>query len=1399
MTSSAQSSASPTASEPAHGPPPALMVCSRAGKVQCTNAQWTRLFGYAQEHAPSLFDAALYADAQQGPRRLLQALAHQSLVEHLEMRFLHQDGTEFAGRMHCSVTGTGDDACYHAWISPIAPQSPVVDAPRRGAEEEQLLLSHLQAGTVLLGDGRMLRANLTFARMFGFADTESLVGLEIPCLYEDEVEFQRFATESARSFAQDDTCSCTWRARRQDGSIFQVYARGRSLVVPGVREATVWTIDDESDLRRAQEARQDNETYSRMLQDSHIAMSIYDPAADCYTDCNESARKLYGLERREDLLGRNVLSVSAPFQENGMGSAEMLAMGRKNLQRRGSEMPTFEWLHRRPNGVDWMAEVHGTPFRYRGRTLIQFTVSDITAVKQARRQVEEMAVFLQTMIDRMPNAVYYKGPDTRFLGCNLAFEEAFGVRREDLLGKRVDELAYVPEQMRLELQAEDERVIANATHERREARLMFADGRVHQVLHSVSGFRRPDGSPGGLVGVTVDLEALKAAESALGVAQKEQTAMFETAGVGIAFLRDGVIQRCNRELEAMFGYAVGELEGRRIGTWYGSGADLDLARTRLEERIGMPRDSHHDQEFVRKDGSRFWCRITARHIDADTRQGSVWFMEDVSEEREIAQALAEAKQAAEESVQAKSMFLANMSHEIRTPMNAIIGLSMLALRTDLDKRQRDYVSKVHNAGTALLGIINDILDFSKVEAGKLDIEAAPFRLDEVLDGVAALLAQKAGDKGLELLFDAPREVPPVLVGDALRLGQIITNLVSNSVKFTEHGQVVVAVRLLEHENDQVRLRVDVRDTGIGMTPEQAGRLFQAFTQADGSTTRKYGGTGLGLTISKRLVELMGGEIHAESTAGQGSLFWFTLRLGVGVDTGARDDSALGPMRGMRALVVDDNAVARELMDSQLSGMGFTVDTAASGEEALAAVTRARTHEPYGLMVVDWQMPGIDGIETARRVRTIDGEMHIVMATAYGRDELRAQAEGAGIEAFVVKPVGASALVDALMTALVPTSAPSTRALPVQDTAPDLLRGVRLLLAEDNEINQQIAIELLEGAGAHVQVAQNGREAVDMVANMVTSGEALDAVLMDLQMPVMGGLEATQHIRADARFNHIPIIAMTAHAMVEERDRCLAAGMVDHITKPLDPPAMFRSLLRWVTVAPQQDATAIATPPPSQAAAPVPVPVPLPLLPDIPGLDVEAGLRRVAGNKALYLRLLRQFTEGQADAARRITTALAEGRGDEAERIAHTVRGVAGNIGLAGLQEVATTLEDALRHGRDVAPLMAGFDGAITTLVQALAAWQHPAGSPTGVSAAAAAPPDPAEATDCVNRFAQLLADSDGDAVDFLVENRRVLHHIFGDGAFPGIEQAVQGFDFDTALQAVRDAAEQRGLVIEAVS
>ncbi len=422
----------------------ALVVCDREGHIQRSNAAWSQLFGRSDGRALSLFDAALHAEGEQGVQGLLQALQDAGgVVDALALRLLRQDGAAFAARMRCSTMEVDGHTWYSAWITD---EGPLVAVPHRQplSEAPDLLLDNLLAGAFAMADGKVVRANATFARMFGFADADSLLGLEIPCLFEDDAEFQRFDAESRRSFAQDGTCSSSWRARRQDGSIFQTQARGRSVEMAGVRDAVVWMVQDEAEVRGAEEIRKENESYSRMFQQSHIAISIYDPATDCYVDCNEAARKLYGFERAEDVVGRTVLSISAPMQALGP-TEKILAAGRRNLNTVGQESPSFEWRHRRPDGTDWLAECRGTTFRYRGRTLIQFTLIDITAAKEVQRQVKEMAVFLQTMIDRMPNAVCYRGPDTRFLGCNEAFEQAFGVQREDLLGKRVDEMEHLTE------------------------------------------------------------------------------------------------------------------------------------------------------------------------------------------------------------------------------------------------------------------------------------------------------------------------------------------------------------------------------------------------------------------------------------------------------------------------------------------------------------------------------------------------------------------------------------------------------------------------------------------------------------------------------------------------------------------------------------------------------------------------------------------------------------------------------------------------------------------------------------------------------------------------------------------------------------------------------------------
>ena len=667
--------------------------------------------------------------------------------------------------------------------------------------------------------------------------------------------------------------------------------------------------------------------------------------------------------------------------------------------------------------------------------------------------------------------------------------------------------------------------------------------------------------------------------------------------------------------------------------------------------------------------------------------------------------LTEANQRAEEATQMKSMFLANMSHEIRTPMNAVIGMAYLALKTPLSEKQRDYVNKIHNAGTSLLGVINDILDFSKIEAGRLDIEAVDFRLDDVIASVTSITAQKAQDKGLEFLAEVADSVPQNLVGDPLRLGQVIANLINNAIKFTEHGDVYLKAELLEQVGERARLRFSVKDTGIGMTPEQAARLFQPFSQADASTTRKHGGTGLGLTICRRLVELMGGEIWLESEPGAGSTFLFTVSVGVASGP-ARSRVVPEQLRAVSALVVDDNAAARDILVHALDGFCARVDAVSSGEEAIAAVKQHDSGPPYDVIFMDWRMPGMDGIQAARLIKEdpqLKRRPAVVLVTAFGREDVREEAERIQMDGFLLKPVTTSMLVDTLVSLFAGAGLDRTALAPAVDRHADRLRGVRILLAEDNEINQQIAVELLEGVGATVEVASDGLEAVRKLLDQPMP--QYDVVLMDLQMPEMDGYQATNKIRSDLRLASLPIIAMTAHATIEERQKCLAAGMNGHVSKPIDPSSLFDTLERFVV----PTAKGPAVPPPELAPAAV---AEADELPDVPGLNTAEGLMRVAGNKKLYRKLLRQFFNTEADTAQRIASALADNDRNLAERLAHSVKGVAGNIGAAAVQNAAARLEKAIAGSApatEIEALRISLEECLGQLIQGLTTALEPSG------------------------------------------------------------------------------------------
>ena len=777
-------------------------------------------------------------------------------------------------------------------------------------------------------------------------------------------------------------------------------------------------------------------------------------------------------------------------------------------------------------------------------------MQDYTETREAEERI-------RIMLDALPITCTFFGDDG-VVDCNLAAVGMFNLSGKQAYLDCFDELSPLRQpDGSLSSESRDMHIARALEHGSDRFSWLHQDLQGSPIPTEVSLVRVSRDGKELIVGYTADLRELNAKQELLNKERELLRRIVEGSPVSFLISVDGVARFMSGRTGRFLGIGVGDSTEFLFADSPFGGA----CGSRIEEGRFVGWSGTVTRHY---DGKRREILINASRADYEGESGVMLWLMDVTELKDRERDMRRARDEAEESLKAKSEFLANMSHEVRTPMNAVIGLSGLLMQTDLSEVQREYVSRVDMAARSLLHIINDILDFSKIEAGKLDIENIQFHLEDILKNTVDLLADRAHAKGLEFILDLPPRTPTRLIGDPLRLSQILTNLINNAIKFTEKGEVIVSVRMLEKLAGTVTLRFSVKDSGIGMTEAQVDNLFMPFNQADSSITRKFGGTGLGLAICKRLVEMMGGAITCESSFGEGSVFSFDIRFSQFTKRRETSRVEMGRdyFKDMRALAVDDNPASLAILRDVLESMGFTVATAESGEEALAIVAGQRKEECFDLLLLDWKMPGLNGIETLQRIReTLPATKFpaAILSTAFNQEEVMEQARQAGITHVLSKPLSASSLLRSIQELfgrrMRPKDAPdrSGPGLGAKEFVSHL-QGARILLVEDNSVNQLVATRILQGAGFEVKVAENGIEAVEAAGR-----EYFDLVLMDIQMPEMDGLTATAKIREREDLRDLPIVAMTAHAMADDREASLKAGMDAHITKPISVKELFTTI------------------------------------------------------------------------------------------------------------------------------------------------------------------------------------------------------------------------------------------------
>jgi PAS domain S-box-containing protein len=1193
----------------------------------------------------------------------------------------------------------------------------------------------------------------------------------------------------------------TYPVVAEDGSVRWINARanvaerdanGHALQMTG-------TLIDITDRVQADEALRRSEIRLRTLYDTTSdAIMLLDDKG--FFDCNKATLAMFGCASREQFCALHPGDLSPARQPCGTDSRELADRQIALALAKGSNR--FEWLHQRADsGQRFPAEVLLSAMELDGKQVLQAVVRDITERKAVEQALQESERKLNDVLDNVSAYIYLKDTQGRYLYANRLVRELFHASLEEIVGQ--DDRRFFDAETFRQLQENDQRVLRDGETIRLE------ENNVDQHSGQLTSFwtvklplRREDGEIYALCGISADISKRKAAELVL-QATKERLEAAARAGIIGIWDWDVVNNRLvwDKVMYQLYGLREEDFGGA-YEAWSSTIHPEDKAFAEGEIQAALRGEREYAPEFrvIWPDGSIHHLKA-ASHTSFD-EQGRPLHMigvnYDQTEQKAAEAALAKARHEAEAANEAKSQFLANMSHEIRTPMNGMLGMLYLALKGEMTADVRSQLARAQAAAHSLLGIINDILDFSKIEAGKLEIESVEFGLEAVLEQLTDALSPQIEQKGLEFLIRYDAALPSRLIGDPLRLGQILLNLCSNAVKFTEQGEVELSLRALSSSQTDLVMEVRVRDTGIGIPPETQPRLFEKFTQADQSTTRRFGGTGLGLAICKNLAEMMGGSIWVEdSQPGQGTTICFTVRMALTPDSAqrfAQIEQAGRLLEGVRVLVVDDVAVSREIQAGMLRHFHVEVAVAASGAAALAAL-EARSGHPFDLVLMDCQMPGMDGTETVMRIHgnpAIEPRPKLVLITAYGREEVSRLSEKTGVEAVLVKPVSPSALLDTVLSVLgrgrffgadrpeeLHAGGPGANGL-------GDLAGARLLLVEDNDINREFAGELLRRQGIEVAEAVNGQEAVDKV----TKGD-YDGVLMDLQMPVLGGLDAARAIRALAqqpggeRFASLPIIAMTALAMAQDAEKSLRAGMNDHITKPIAPERLIAALAKWIKVpearAQAARAALAASPPAPLASGEAELPA------DLAGLatlDTRAGVRRIGDSPDAYRKQLYRFREHYPDAASHLRHLIEAVDYGQAEDYCHTLKGVVGNLGAQALYDAVAGIDARLKQG--LAPEEAELERMATRLAEVIAEIDGlPVATPP--QAMTNAPPlSRAEALEHLGQLAHALEFDLGAAERPLNALRAGLAGDAGQaGTMADIAAKIDAFAIDEALAMVR--------------